>query len=295
MENVAFILFFLLGFLAAALGNLAGIAGGIFIVPTLLLMGFPAADVIGSVQASLILPMILASIDGFRRKEVNIKFALIFEISTVTGAWIGAFFTRIIPEILMKLIFSMLAFFFSVLIFRQARNMNSSQEKKQNKTSSRTGGDSPLEERTFMWMKKLNARIRPRFTMTLNGSTVVVSIPLMIVFGFMIGFLAGMLGIAGGWLKTPLMMLVYDFTPHAATATALFMALLTVTGGSIAHFYYGHVNLGLTLPLTLGLTIGSLTAIKIKHRLSSKRLPKIIAIMLALVGLILLISTIFSV
>ncbi len=287
----------MLGLVAAGIGNLAGIAGGIFIVPFLLLLGFPASETIGSVQAALILPTVIASWDGLRRKEVHVKFALIFEISTVLGTWVGAFFTKFIPTVMMKLLFSMLAFAFSVLVFRQGRGGNSFQHPQDGKKDERDDSlvqESSMRNAFFHHVKVLNTKIKPHFSLTTNGTRALVSIPLMIMFGFSIGFLAGMLGIAGGWLKTPLMILVYEFSPHSATATALFMALITVTGGALAHWFFGHVNYTMSIPLTLGLTLGSMLAIKIKHRVSSTTLPHFIALILGLVGMILILSSVMS-
>lgn len=283
----------MLGLLAAGLGNLAGIAGGIFIVPVLLLLGLPPTEVIGSVQAALVLPMIIASWDGLRRKEVNVKFALMFEASTVVGAWMGAFFTKVVPTVFLKFLFSMLAFMFAALIFRQSSKFDDNGQNDATSRENNSEGRPSLESKVFSLVKSLNDKWWPHISMSLDGTKTVVSVPLMVFLGFNIGFLAGMLGIAGGWVKTPLMMLVYDFTPQAATATALFMALLTVTGGTLAHWYYGHVNIMLTVPLTLGLIAGSTIAVKIKHRVSSKQLPRIIAVMLVLVGMVLLFSTLY--
>ncbi len=292
MNTVMLFFFLILGFIAASLGISAGLAGGVLIVPVLLFLGFPASEVIGSVQAALILPVLLASIDGLKRKEVNIKFAVIFEASTIVGAWIGAYFTKILPDFYMKVLFSLLAFMFSYLMI--SRKADKTKLVSATDVSEELLTMKSLQASIFQHIKTLNQRLRPHFELKLNDDHGMVSIPLMIFFGLTIGFFAGMLGIAGGWLKTPLMVLVYEFPPHSATSTALFMALITVSGGTLAHWYLGHVKPMMTIPLTLGLVMGSALSLRIKHRLSSEKLPVFIAFMLVVVGMILLFSTVLQ-
>ena len=287
LDPLIFTLYILLGITASSLGMLAGLAGGIILVPLLIVIGVPVQEVIGTVQSALILPTLIASIEGFRRKEIFIRFAIIFEFSTIAGTWIGAYLTIIVPSLILKLVFTGLAFFFSVMIFRNSKSSSSIPDLEP------AIEDIPGESKLFSYINKLNKKVKPFLKFKIGKTTEAqVSIPLMVVFGLFIGITAGMLGIGGGWIKTPLMIIVYKFPVHSATSTALFMALITVTSGGLAHAFFGNLNLELLIPLAIGLTLGSFIGLKIKHRLASAKLSKVVAIILAIVALLLLLSTI---
>ncbi len=284
--NLVLIVFNLvLGFLAATLGMLAGLAGGVLIVPILIIIGIPVQEVIGSVQAALFFPTLIASIDGFKRREIAYKFAILFEISTVIGTWIGAYLTDIIPSFYLKLIFGFLAFMISFSILRHSK------KKQKMETLGHKIPEKP--SKLYLLIAKVNQKVPPHLTIKFSNKQEesLISLPLMVLFGIIIGTVAGMLGIAGGWLKTPLMILVYQFPIYNALSTALFMALITVSSGALAHWSLGHLNYELTIPLAIGLSFGSLIGLKVRYKMSSTQLTRAVGVVLAIIAIILIIST----
>ncbi|VDK84180.1 unnamed protein product [Cylicostephanus goldi] len=56
--------------------------------------------------------------------------------------------------------------------------------------------------------------------------------------GFGTGTLSGLLGIGGGMIMVPLFCLVFNMSPLSATATSLFVIILTSVFGTITHLYH---------------------------------------------------------
>jgi len=109
---------------------------------------------------------------------------------------------------------------------------------------------------------------------------------IIIVIGLFTGLLAGMLGIGGGLIVIPALILVLGFSQHEAQGTSLAMMLPPI--GIVAAWNYykaGHVDLKVALILALAFIAGSVFGSKIAIGLSENVLKKIFSIFLVLVGL----------
>ncbi|MGB4292207.1 MAG: sulfite exporter TauE/SafE family protein [Bacteroidales bacterium] len=118
--------------------------------------------------------------------------------------------------------------------------------------------------------------------MNMSLTTVLI----LIVIGLFTGLLAGMLGIGGGLIVIPALILVMGFSQHAAQGTSLAMMLPPI--GIVAAWNYykaGHVDLKVAIILAVAFIIGSLFGSKIAIGLSENMLKKIFSIFLLLVGL----------
>ena len=76
--------------------------------------------------------------------------------------------------------------------------------------------------------------------------------PLLIPFGFGVGFLVGMTGMGGGSLMTPLLILVFGTAPVTAVGSDITYAAVTKTVGGWRHLRLKTVNLRLSLWLAIG-------------------------------------------
>jgi len=264
VDAIIFGLIFIIAIFVGALGILAGFAGGVLLVPILVVFFHkPLALVIGSVALSLILPSITATFQAYKKGEVLFLFALVFEIPTSIGAEIGAHLTVKLPELVLYFFFSFLAFTVGVNMLKESLKKAEKQKK----------------EGLF---KKIN--IGPKLKFVKNDIEIEASIFLIIISGFFIGMISGMLGIGGGWLKTPLMVIAFGFPEAMATATAIFMIVITTTVSGLTHFFLGNTSLELVFPLTAGLTSGALIGRKIKNRMNNTQIRKIIGIALIIIG-----------
>jgi uncharacterized membrane protein YfcA len=124
--------------------------------------------------------------------------------------------------------------------------------------------------------------------------------PLLIPFGFGVGFLVGMTGMGGGSLMTPLLILVFGTAPVTAVGSDITYAAATKTVGGWRHLRLRTVDLGLSFWLALGSVpgaVGGVWLIEWLHDRYGNDLDDIVLTMLALalvaVGLVILIRTLF--
>ncbi|MEE9458399.1 MAG: sulfite exporter TauE/SafE family protein [Candidatus Bathyarchaeia archaeon] len=78
------------------------------------------------------------------------------------------------------------------------------------------------------------------------------------IFGFVTGILVGALGIGGGSILTPLLIMTLNITPIIAIGSALIHAFLMKTVGAMSHYEFGTIDLSITKKLLIGAIPASL-------------------------------------
>lgn len=118
-----------------------------------------------------------------------------------------------------------------------------------------------------------------RITWTRAALAVIASI------GALSGFLAGLLGVGGGFVIVPALRAVSDLGVHSAVATSL-MAIALISAGTVAAaLLQGHpMPWLLALPFVGGALAGMLTGRRIAPRLAGARLQQFFALAMALVA-----------
>ena len=254
-----------------AIAVIGGFGGGIFIVPILLIIfAYPIEEAVANSLVALFLPSVLATFRNYRRKEVNFKLGLIFEIPTAIGAFIGANLTNILPSDVLQLIFGFIAFLMAISMVKDYRTQEFQVAKSRK------------------WIKQF-FQIGPQLSSYTDKESYRVSIFALAVSGIFIGMIAGMLGVGGGWIKTPLMIQGFAVPPRIATATATFMIVITAAVGGLTHIINGNVTF-LFIPLSLGLLSGAEIGSKIRTRIRSDQISLVVITSLFVIGFVMIAS-----
>ena len=120
--------------------------------------------------------------------------------------------------------------------------------------------------------------------MTIYRYTVNIKTGLFAV-GILIGVMKGMMGIGGGVLLMPLLIVVVGLTPHQAVGTSLGVVVFSSIAGAVKYGLDGNVNLWVVMSLLVGSVFGVQIGAWICHRLHAAKLRRYFAILVALVGL----------
>lgn len=127
--------------------------------------------------------------------------------------------------------------------------------------------------------------LRKNKNKTLLKNSVKRSLTLSSLGAFAAGSLSGMLGIGGGVLKVPIMVLLLGLPIKVAIATSEFMISLTASTAALTYYVRGYVNpyfaVAAIFGSFIGASVGSTVAVKTK--------PKILRIMLS--ALLIIFST----
>jgi uncharacterized protein len=114
----------------------------------------------------------------------------------------------------------------------------------------------------------------------------VSTILILLIIGTITGVMAGMLGIGGGLVVIPALVMIMGMSQQAAQGTSLAMMLPPI-GILAAYNYYkaGHVDIKIALLLAIMFIIGSFFGSKLAIRLPQELLKKIFGIFLLLVSI----------
>jgi uncharacterized membrane protein YfcA len=103
---------------------------------------------------------------------------------------------------------------------------------------------------------------------------------LMGIGGFFIGFIAGLLGVGGGFLFVP-MMLIIGYKTKQAAATSSFVVIFSSFSGFAGHVAEGHFHWPLMVATTIAVIIGAQIGAKVmKEKMTAKWIKQMFAVVL---------------
>jgi hypothetical protein len=249
---IGLLVLFLIGMVSAIFGSIVGLGGGIITVPSLVLLGpylfgepVSAQTAVGTSLAVLIFTAFSATWTYRRQGKVDFRSGWLFFITSGPAAMVGAVLTNDIPQGPFQLAFGV--FMFVMFAFMVARER--------------------LKPLQVAW--KINRTFTDGGGHTYHYGYNYVPV---LVIGFAVGMVSGLFGIGGGSLFVPLMVLLFRFPPHVATASSMFVILLSAVLGSGVHIANGNVDWLLFAMLAPGALIGGRLGAVIASRLSGRQL-----------------------
>lgn len=109
---------------------------------------------------------------------------------------------------------------------------------------------------------------------------------ILVLIGLMAGFVGGTMGIGGGIIIVPALVLIMGFTQHQAQGTSLAVLLFPIGIMAVMTYYKkGYVNLQFALILIIAFILGSWLGSLFAVSLPDKILKKIFGIFMLLISL----------
>ncbi len=106
--------------------------------------------------------------------------------------------------------------------------------------------------------------------------------------GFFVGILTGFLGIGGGFLVVPALVLFCGIPMKDAVGTALLIVAIDCCAGLLGHLRYGGFDVRLTMLISMAAIDGTLIGTVLSHRISPLSLKKWFASFVILVAIFLM-------
>ncbi len=108
---------------------------------------------------------------------------------------------------------------------------------------------------------------------------------LIVVIGIAAGLLSGLIGVGGGIIIVPALVLLIGFTQKEAQGTSLGVLLLPVgILGVLQYYKQGHIDLKVVGYLSLGFIVGGYFGSKIAMNISQEAVKKIFAIVMIVIS-----------
>ncbi len=107
-----------------------------------------------------------------------------------------------------------------------------------------------------------------------------------VVLGFAVGILSGMIGVGGGVVLVPALVLLFGWQQHLAQGTTLAMLTMPVLLlGAMEYYKAGNVNMKVALLMGFGLFVGSYLGGTFANKIPGDILKKIFGVALLLISL----------
>ncbi len=254
------VLLLLLGLAVGLAVGLMGVGGGIVLVPALVYLLNMNQHVAQGTSLLLQLPPI--GIGGlyfyWKQRHVDLRAGLVCALGFLCGGYFGSDLALSIPSRDLHALFGIFLMFAAVMLWRQTRAPKSAS------ADSPAAGASSADAVA----KKDRARL-------LNIFLVACAV----------GVMGGMFGVGGGVMLVPLLVLLFRFDQHAAQGTSL-VALVPPTGllAFLNYWHAGDIRFQVGFLLMPGVFLGALAGSKFALRLSPRRMRRVFAVFLFLLG-----------
>ena len=262
------VLFFLVLFLASitagVLGSVAGIGGGLVVIPVLtLLFGVDIHYAIGASIVSIIATSSGAAATYVKDRITNLRIGMFLETGTTVGAIIGAAIAAYLSAVILETIFGTILIISLVPLLRKI------------------GQEFPAIQELKGLAKKLDLRgdytERDGRKIEYNATSPSKGLLGMVV----AGLISGLLGLGSGTFKVLSMDLWMKLPMKVSTTTSNFMIGVTAAASAGIYFARGEVNPVIAAPVALGILLGSTTGTRFLIRAKNTAIRKIFALVLA--------------
>ncbi len=102
--------------------------------------------------------------------------------------------------------------------------------------------------------------------------------------GFVVGWLSGLLGVGGGTILVPILVLLFGLPQHLAQGVSLVMVVPTAMAGAWQHNKLGQVEKSVVLPAALASIVAGALFAGVAHTLSGSVLRTAFALVLGVTG-----------
>lgn len=263
MADISTWVLVLTGATTGLVGALLGLGGGVFLVPLLTLgFGVPIRTAIAASLISVIATASASSTVNLERGLVNMRLGLVLELATTIGGLGGGVMSALLSRQQLFAVFGgTLALMGSVMVLRsKQRNVIADL----GVDPGRLGGTLREGDATYRY------RMR-RLPLGLGASLVA-------------GAISGLLGLGGGIIKVPVLNAFCGIPIRVAAATSAFMIGATASASAFIYFGRGDVAGPLTAAIAIGALPGSLLGARLSHRVETRWLKVLMAVVLLAVG-----------
>lgn len=116
----------------------------------------------------------------------------------------------------------------------------------------------------------------------MDGATLIIG---LVILGLIAGYLSGLVGIGGGIVMVPVLVLLFGFTQYKAQGTTLALLMVPVGFFGVMNYYKsGNVDIKTASLLCIGFVLGSYFGSKTAISLSQETLRKAFAILMFVVA-----------
>lgn len=260
------------GVFIGLLGSALGVGGGIFMVPFLVLaLKLPIHQAVAASLVAIVATSSAVAAVNVERGLANIRLGITLEVTTAVGSIAGALIANRLNAGAMQLLFALMLFPVSALMFLKGRNSLKKIAVKDHNPPA--GKPSAFDSAFFDPAVEAHTPYQVRNM-----------VPASFI-SFFAGSLSGLLGIGGGIVQVPVMNLLCGVPMKAAAATSNFIIGVSAAASALVYFRKGLIPFELTSVIVVGVLIGSFLGIYALYKARSEKLQLVFSALTLLVGI----------
>lgn len=264
-----------MGGMVGFLSGMFGVGGGFLMTPLLIFSGIPPAVAVATEANQIVASSVSGALAHWRRKSLDLKMGGVLLAGGSVGSVIGvAIFSKLREMGQVDLLISLsyvgflgvigtLMFIESIRAIRAAKSGGGTQRRKPGQ---------------HLWIHGLPLKMRFR-----RSKLYISAIPVLII-GFVVGILAAIMGVGGGFIMVPAMIYLLRMPTNVVVGTSLFQIVFVTGLTTILHATTSQtVDALLALLLLIGGVIGAQFGARAGVRLKGEQLRALLAGMVLLV------------
>ena len=260
-----------LGGLVGVLSGMFGVGGGFLMTPLLFFIGIPPAVAVATEANQIVASSFSGVLAHFRRRTVDLKMGTVLLVGGLIGAALGVVVFNHLKslgqvDLLVKLCYVVFLGVVGGLMFLESLNAI--------RKSRKAGGARPAARRQRTWVHSLPLKMRFR------TSGLYISVIPPVIVGIVVGILAAIMGVGGGFIMVPAMIYILGMPTKVVVGTSLFQIIFVTAFTTMLHATTNFtVDIVLAVLLLLGGVIGAQIGTQIGLRMKAEQLRILLAIM----------------
>ncbi len=278
-NSVNVFLIFGLGGFVGLLSGIFGVGGGFLMTPLLMMFGIPPTVAAASDSNQIVGASTSGTLAHMRLGNVDIPMGVMLLIGGVGGGAIGVQIIKILKamgnaDFLIAITYViMLGGVGGYMFWESLQGL----KKSKNAPAEESSAPEPNDGK-----KSLVQKLPLQYKFAKSGCEISMLLPLG--FGILVGILAAIMGVGGGFIMVPVMVYLLRMPMHVVVGTSLFQILFTCVNVTILQSYSNHtVDFVLAVLLLLGSTIGAQVGTAVSKRLNADQLKIMLASLVLLV------------
>ena len=264
-----------LGGVVGLLSGLFGVGGGFLITPLLFFIGIPPTVAVATGANQVVASSVSGVLAQFKRKAVDVPMGIVLQIGgllgSTAGIWVFNLLTRMGQiDLVVQL---------SYVVFLGAIGLLMLQEALRTIRRQRRGTQKRVKRHQHNWVHKLPLKMKFRA----SGLYISVIPPIMV--GFLVGVLAAIMGVGGGFIMVPAMIYLLGMPTKVVIGTSLFQIIFVSAFTTMMHAITNQsVDVMLALLLILGGVVGAQFGTRLGARLKAEQLRVLLALLVVAVA-----------
>ena len=257
-----------LGGLVGVLSGMFGVGGGFLMTPLLFFIGIPPAVAVATEANQIVASSVSGALAHLRRRTLDLRMGGVLLVGGLVGAAIGIQVFNVLKaqgqvDLLIRLCYvALLGVVGGLMLFESVRALR------------RSGKAAPRRRRQRGWIAALP------FKMRFRASGLYISVIPPIAVGVVVGILAAIMGVGGGFIMVPAMIYLLGMPTKVVVGTSLFQIVFVTAFTTMLHAVTNQtVDMMLAVLLLLGGVVGAQVGTRLGTRLKAEQLRIMLALL----------------